>query len=113
MQLLMNLQLPGFQDFLQVHLPKGVILHAICMEDDTLRVDAQAPMLGSMQLHATIRPFEGGLCFQQFRLQGAGLANGLILNQLREKISNLDIRREALRIWGDSDGSSAYLSWAS
>ncbi len=112
MKLLLNLQLPGFQDFLQTQLPKGVLLHAIQIEDDKLCLNAQAPMLGQIQLQAAVRPLENGLCFHQFQLQGAGLASGLILNQLREKISNLDLRRGQLRFWGDSDGSSAYLSWA-
>lgn len=113
MLLQVNLELPGFQEALAEFLPKGLQLDGCSLDMQGLRLDARAPLIGKVQLLADVRVTPGRLCLQGFRLEGAGLARSMVLGKLRDKLSELDLRRGSLRIWGDSDGSAAYISWPS
>lgn len=113
MLLRINLELPGFQDALAEVLPKGLVLDGCSMDLDSLRLDCRAPIVGKVKLTAQVRVTPGRLCLQGFALEGAGLAKSMILGKLRERLSELDLRRGSLRAWGDSDGSAAYVSWPS
>lgn len=113
MLLRLNLELPGFQEALASLLPKGITVDAWEMDAETLRLACRAPMVGKVTLTAKVRVTPGRLQLSGFALEGAGLARAMILGKLRDKLSELDIRRDPLRIWGDSDGSVAYLSWLS
>ena len=113
MLLRINLELPGFQDALAEFLPKGMTVDACEMDAQSLRLACRAPILGKVVLLAKVSVIAGGLNLRGFELEGAGLARSMVLGKLRDKISDLDVRRGVMRIWGDSDGSVAYLSWPS
>ena len=113
MLLRVNLELPGFQDALTEFLPKGMTVDACELDADALRLACRAPIIGKVVLLAKVRVQPGGMSLRGFDLEGAGLAKSMVLGKLRDKISDLDVRRGAMRIWGDSDGSVAYLSWPS
>jgi hypothetical protein len=113
MLLSINLELPGFQDALAELMPKGLVLDSCSLDQESLALDCRAPIIGKVKLLAKVRVTPGRLCLQGFRLEGAGLAKSMILGKLRERIAGIDIRRASLRMWGDSDGSAAYISWAS
>ncbi|MHC4824036.1 MAG: hypothetical protein ACYTEP_08475 [Planctomycetota bacterium] len=113
MLLSINLELPGFQDAVAELLPKGLILDGCSLDERSLRLDCRAPIVGKVKLTAQVRVTPGRLCLHGFNLEGAGLAKSMILGKLRERLSELDHRPASLRVWGDSDGSAAYVSWPS
>lgn len=113
MLLRVNLELPGFQDALAEFLPKGMAIDSCVLDADALRLACRAPIIGKVVLLAKVRVKLGAMNLSSFDLEGAGLARSMVLGKLRDKISDLDVRRGAMRIWGDSDGSVAYLSWPS
>ncbi|MGB0953633.1 MAG: hypothetical protein ACPG31_10430 [Planctomycetota bacterium] len=113
MLLRLNLELPGFQDALADLLPKGITVDACELDENSLRLACRAPLVGKVVLTAKVRVQPGKMQLSSFALEGAGIAKSMILGKLRDKLSELDVRRDPLRLWGDSDGSVAYLSWPS
>ncbi|MFK5956269.1 MAG: hypothetical protein QM477_07475 [Planctomycetota bacterium] len=111
MLLRINLELPGFQDALAEFLPKGMTVDSCEMDENALRLACRAPIIGKLVLKAKVSVKAGGLSLRGFELEGAGLARSMVLGKLRDKLSGLDVRSGSMRVWGDSDGSVAYLSW--
>ncbi len=111
MQVQINLELPDFRDALAGILPKGVEISGLHLDGERLELRGRAPMVGSITLTAKVKVIPKRLTLSEFDLQGAKLAKGLILSQLRNKLSGLDFTNGSLRFWGDCDGSFAYLSW--
>lgn len=113
MFLRLNLELPGFQDALASLMPKGLLVEGCDLDDQQLRLPCRAPLVGKVTLTAKVRVQPGRMQLSGFALEGAGLAKAMILGKLRDKLSELDLRKDSIRVWGDSDGSTAYLSWPS
>lgn len=113
MLLRLNLELPGFQEALAAMLPKGISVASCELDAESLRLACRAPVVGNVVLTAKVRVTPGRMQLSSFALEGASIARSMILGKLRDKLSELDLRRDPLRLWGDSDGSVAYLSWPS
>lgn len=111
MELQVNLELPGFDEALAHLLPQGIVLHRLQLTAQRLEAEGRAPVLGRLTLTAKVHVGSGRLTLSAFDVRGAGLMNSMVLSQLQKKLRTLDFRSANLRLWGDCDGSFAYLSW--
>jgi hypothetical protein len=106
-----DLDLPAFEQALTGLLPSGFTLEGLQLDASGLRLDVRAPMVGRVVLTADVLLHPARLSFQRFDIEGAGMAKPFALGALRRRLADLDTRRGTLRVWGESDGERAHLSW--
>lgn len=111
MRVTVDLDLPAFEEALAGLLPSGFTLEGLRLDAAGLRMDVLAPMVGRVALTADVLLHPRRLSFHRFDLEGAGMAKPFALGALRRRVAGLDARRGTLRVWGESDGERAHLSW--
>lgn len=111
MQVSLDLDLPGLEEALSELSPFGIRPLRLQLRGERLELEAQAPLLGSVQLTAEARQRPGELVLERFDLAGAGLARSLALQKLREAIAALDRRWKRIRVFGEPDGERLHLAW--
>lgn len=92
-------------------LPAGANLIALHLDERALRLEARAPLAGTVVLHADARFHGAALALSNFRIEGGMLARAFLLGELQRRIAQLDWRRGALRAWGESDGDRLHFTW--
>lgn len=92
-------------------LPAGAELVALHLDAQSLSVEARAPLVGELMLHADARFHGPALTLSRFRLEGGLLARAFLAGELQRRIAALDWQRGALRVWGEADGERLQVSW--
>lgn len=107
----MNLDLPGLEETLAAILPLGVKPERLQFDQQSLRLDARIPFLGSVALTAAVAVQPGSMVLSRFDLERAGIAKALALQKVREAVAGLDRSYRGLRAYGEPDGERLHLTW--
>lgn len=92
-------------------LPAGAELLGLHLDEQSLRVEARAPVVGAVTLRADARFHGPALTLSHFRIEGGMLARAFLAGELQRRISALDWSGGGLRAWGEADGERLHLAW--
>lgn len=92
-------------------LPAGAELLGVHLDEQSLRLDARAPLVGELSLLADARFHGPALTLSRFRVEGGMLARALLLGEIQRRIAALEWSRGPFHAWGEADGERLQVAW--
>jgi hypothetical protein len=92
-------------------LPAGAAVRALHLDERALRLEAHAPLAGTIALLADARFHGPTLTLSNFRIEGGMLARAFLLGEVQRRIGALDWRKGPLHAYGEPDGDRLHLRW--
>jgi hypothetical protein len=105
------LDLPGLEKTLAQFLPAGTKPTLVRLTSESLRVEGKGPLGVAVAVTANVHAAPGALTLSQFGFEGPRMLHGVVLDALRRKVAECNVRAAGLRVRGDETGERLVVSW--